>query len=109
MSMVATRQERYCIHKQRVYCEERSDLCSVDGRAGTTLLQVSRQVCHYLTHGRHGCVHFVGGRQHQGGGGAGNARAMVAAAGRGGGTNSNTGAKIEKTQWLALIDDLNKK
>lgn len=50
-------------------------------------------------------VCFIGGR----GGGAGQARASIAAGGRGQGSNSNSGLKTERTQWLALIEQLNQK
>ncbi|KAL3159262.1 hypothetical protein ABBQ32_011226 [Trebouxia sp. C0010 RCD-2024] len=52
-----------------------------------------------------------GGRAPMGGrgGGAGQARAQIAAGGRGHGANSNSGLKTERTQWLALIEQLNQK
>lgn len=43
------------------------------------------------------------------GGGAGQARAQIAGGGRGQGANSNSGLKTERTQWLALIEQLNQK
>ncbi|KAL0030068.1 hypothetical protein WJX79_004816 [Trebouxia sp. C0005] len=54
-----------------------------------------------------------GGRAapNRGGGRAptGQARAHIAAGGRGQGANSNSGLRTERTQWLALIDQLNQK